>query len=126
MQFIAMKNSAISTLRGVLCALVAICAITVSKADETKSVKEKKVPASALKKYDANKDGVLDETEKAAWEADKASKNAAAKAKRLEAFDANKDGELDATERAAEKAAKKAAKEKKKAETSEAETTPAS
>ncbi len=123
MQITVMKNPAISTLRGALCVLVAVCAITVSRADETKAPKEKKVSAAVLKKYDLNKDGVLDETEKAAWLADKESKSAGAMAKRLEKYDANKDGKLDESELAAEKAAKKeiadqkkAAAEKKKAE----------
>jgi hypothetical protein len=116
MQVIVMNNSAILSLRGALCVLVAMCVITASYADETQNGKEKKVPASALKKYDLNKDGVLDEAEKAEWEAAKASKSAAAMAKRLEAFDVNKDGNLDESELAAEKAAKKEAAEKKKAE----------
>jgi hypothetical protein len=35
------------------------------------AVDEEEIPPSALKKYDANKDGTLDATEKAAWQADK-------------------------------------------------------
>lgn len=111
-----MKSPVIFTLRGVLCALVATCAITVSKAEDTK---EKKVPPGILKKYDLNNDGVLDEKEKAAWDADKAQKKAEAEAKRLEKYDANKDGKLDESELAAEKAdkaAKKEAADKKKAD----------
>jgi len=109
-----MKIPFITTLRGALCALIAVSAITVSQADETK--KEKPVPPGILKKYDANKDGVLDETEKAAWEADKAKRRSSDEARRLGKFDANKDGKLDESELAAEKAAKKEAADKKKAE----------
>ncbi|MFA6959762.1 MAG: hypothetical protein WC205_03310 [Opitutaceae bacterium] len=109
-----MKTPVISTLRGALCVLVAVCAISTSKADETKDAK--KVPPGILKKYDANNDGVLDEKEKAVMEADKAAKKAATEAKRLAKYDANKDGKLDEAELAAEKADKKAAADKKKAE----------
>lgn len=111
-----MKTPVASILRGALCALVAICAISVAKADDNKDVKEKKIPGHVLKKYDVNKDGVLDEKETAAWEADKAKKKAEAEARRLEKYDKNQNGKLDADELAAEKADKKAAAEKKKAE----------
>ena len=111
-----MKTPVIFTLRGALCALVAVCAITVSKAEENKDAKEKKIPAGLLKKYDLNNDGVLDEKEKAAFEADKAKKKSEMEAKHLEKYDTNKDGKLDESERAAAKAAKEEAAEKKKAE----------
>lgn len=109
-----MKTPFTFTLRGVLCALVAVSIISVVQADETK--KDKPVPAAAIKKYDANKDGVLDETEKAAWDADVAKRKADELAKRLEKYDTNKDGTIDEAELAAEKAAKKEMIEKKKAE----------
>ena len=55
--------------------------------------------ADILQKFDANKDGKLDDSEraqmKAAFEAKRAERHKAALAK----FDANKDGKLDATER---------------------------
>ncbi|CAM2907200.1 EF-hand domain-containing protein [Rariglobus hedericola] len=111
-----MKNPTISILRSALFAVVALCAVSVSRAEEPT---EKKVPDSVLKKYDANNDGKLDESEKAVMEAAKAKKKAEAEAKRLEKFDTNKDGKLDESEIAAEKKAKKDAKEaaeKKKAE----------
>ncbi|SRR5690606_28988044 len=111
-----MKTTTVTSLRGVLFALVALCVVPAIHAEGKDDSKEKKVPAYALKKYDANQDGVLDEGEKAAWQADVAKKKADAMAKRLEQFDANKDGKLDASEKAAEKAAKKEAAEKKKAE----------
>lgn len=64
------------------------------------------VPPSVLKKYDRNKDGVLDEKEREKWEADKA----AAREKRLKQreemlakYDTNKDGKISEEERAAAK-----------------------
>jgi hypothetical protein len=110
-----MKNPVTLTLRSLLCGLTAICAISVSHADETQGAKESKTPPGLVKKYDVNKDGVLDEQEKAALEADKAKKTAAMEAKRLKRFDANKDGTLDESELAAESAAKQAEAEKRKA-----------
>jgi Ca2+-binding EF-hand superfamily protein len=106
-----MKTSAILNLRVALCALVAVCAITVTQAEETKG---KKVPPSVLKKFDINNDGVLDASENAAWQADKAKQKAAMEAKRMAKYDANKDGVLDESELAAEKAAKQEAADKKK------------
>jgi hypothetical protein len=87
---------------------------------------EEKTPPSVLKKYDANKDGLLDETEKAAWQADKEKQRAAREARRAEdlaRYDADKDGKLEKDERAVMKAEdekaradRKAAQEAKKAE----------
>jgi EF hand len=109
-----MKIPAYCFLRGTLGVLFIISAFSVAQAEEGKDIKA--VPPGVLKKYDANKDGALDESEKAAMEADKAKKKAEGEAKRLEKFDTNKDGKLDEAEIAAEKAAKKEAAEKKKAE----------
>jgi hypothetical protein len=64
------------------------------------------VPPSALKKYDKNKDGALDEKERGKWEADKAArreKERAQRAEMLEKYDTNKDGKLSEEERAAAK-----------------------
>ena len=66
------------------------------------------VPPSVLKKYDKNKDGALDETEKASWEADKAGrreKERKAREDRLQKYDLNKDGKLSDDEKAAAKLA---------------------
>ena len=109
-----MKNSTVYSLR-VLLAIAAFGAISTAHAEDAPVSKEKKAPPAVLKKFDANNDGVLDEKEKAAWEADKAQKKAAEQAKRLEKWDANKDGKLDETEIAAEKAAKKEHADKMKA-----------
>src|SRR5664280_154960 len=68
---------------------------------------EEEVSAAVLKKYDANHDGVLDESEKAAWQADKEKQQTAREAKRaadLARYDVNKDGKLNPDERAAAKA----------------------
>ncbi len=80
--------------------------------------KREAMKAKMLEKFDANKDGELDETErKAAREARKGmkgkkggKKSPEMRAKLLEKFDANKDGKLDETERAAAKAAREAKK----------------
>jgi membrane protein involved in colicin uptake len=109
-----MKTPASNLLRSTLAVLFVICACSAAQAEEGKQPKA--VPPGVLKKYDANQDGVLDESEKAAMEADKAKKKAEMEAKRLQKFDTNKDGKLDESEIAAEKAAKAEAAAKKKAE----------
>ena len=66
------------------------------------------VPPGILKKYDKNKDGVLDATETAQWEADKAErreKERKAREERLQKYDLNKDGKLSDDEKAAAKLA---------------------
>jgi len=94
--------------------MVALGAVSVSWAEKPEGTKEKATPAGVLKKYDANQDGKLDDTEKAAMEADKAKQKAAAEAKVLAKYDANKDGKLDDSEKAAMEADKKAMAEKRK------------
>lgn len=65
--------------------------------------------AKVLEKFDANHDGKLDETEraaaKAAMQEHRGEHQGKLKAKALAKFDANHDGKLDETERAAAKAA---------------------
>jgi hypothetical protein len=66
------------------------------------------VPPSALKKHDRNKDGVLDEGERAKWEAEKAAEREKYRRERAEMlgkFDLNKDGRLSEDERVAAKIA---------------------
>jgi colicin import membrane protein len=84
------------------------------------------ISAAVLKKYDANHDGVLDEVEKAAWQADRQKQQAAREARRAEdlaRYDANRDGKINPDERAAmqadegkARAEKKAAQEARKTE----------
>ena len=57
--------------------------------------------AEMLQKYDTNKDGKLDDSEKAAMRADFQAKHEQRKAEMLAKFDTNKDGKLDDTEKAA-------------------------
>ena len=122
-----MKNPRTPHIASALLALALIAAPLTLRAEEAK---EK--PLSKVKeKYDADKDGKLNDAEKAA-----AKEGAKAKAKEtreanLEKYDANKDGKLDKEERAkqkadlqaehdaekAERAARKAAKAAKAAET---------
>ncbi|HEY0253931.1 MAG TPA: EF-hand domain-containing protein [Kofleriaceae bacterium] len=59
--------------------------------------------ARMMEKYDTNKDGKLDDSEKAALRADMKAKHAAKKQEMLAKFDINKDGKLDQAERAAMK-----------------------
>ncbi len=61
-----------------------------------------------MEKFDANKDGQLDEQEKAAMKADFEARHAEMQKKCLEKFDANKDGQLDEQEKEAMKAEFKA------------------
>jgi hypothetical protein len=66
------------------------------------------VPPGVLQRYDKNKDGKLNDTERAKWEADKAQrreKDAARRAELIARFDSNKDGRIDANEGAAAKLA---------------------
>lgn len=79
---------------------------------------EEKIPASVLEKYDANKDGALDEAEKAAWQADREKQQAAREARRageLARYDADKDGKLSRDERATMKTDVKNARAEKRA-----------
>jgi len=52
-----------------------------------------------IQKYDQNRDGTLDDQEKAALRADMKAKHEARKAEMLAKYDTNKDGKLDAQER---------------------------
>ena len=100
--FAIMKNSPYAYL---FCAvallglpLVSVCA-PAAAADE--------IPPDILKKYDANKDGALDESERAAWFADREKQQAARETRQaadLARYDANKNGKLDPDERAARRA----------------------
>lgn len=108
-------------LRIALGTLALLFTVTMATAEEG-AAKERKPSKETLAKYDANKDGSLDDTEMAAWKADIAAKSKATREENLAKYDTNKDGKLDETEKAArkaddnaEKAAKKAEKEAKKA-----------
>lgn len=102
-----------SSLR-LLCAITLIASLgsTVALAAPDKlegaEKQEKKPSKKVLQKYDANHDGVLDDAEKAAWQADVAKEKAAKRQKELEQLDTNKDGKIDKAERAAGKETKPA------------------
>ena len=110
-----------SIIRIALGLLALFSVTTFARADDTP--KEQKPPSkAALEKYDANKDGKLDEAEAAAMKAAIAAKAKATREANLAKYDANKDGKLDDSEKAAmkadhdaAKAAAKAAREAKKA-----------
>jgi len=61
--------------------------------------KPKSLPAAIMKKYDVDQDGLLSDSEKAAWKADVQRGRAEAQAKRLEKYDTNRDGKLDKAEK---------------------------
>lgn len=63
-----MKTLLQNPLRSVFALTMMAAMVATVRADETK---EQKIPPGQLKKYDLNKDGVLDESEKAAWLAGK-------------------------------------------------------
>ncbi|MBA3849201.1 MAG: hypothetical protein C0502_04295 [Opitutus sp.] len=110
--------------RYILAGLGLLAFATVSVFAEEGEAKPDKGPSKAdLAKYDANKDGKLDEAELAAMKVDKDAKREAKQKERLEKYDANKDSKVDKAEREAEtadkekaKAEKQAAREAKKAE----------
>ena len=64
------------------------------------------VPPSVLKRYDKNKNGALDEAERAKWQSDLATRREKERADRLamlEKYDTNKDGKLSEEERVSAK-----------------------
>lgn len=67
----------------------------------TGNEKPKQLPASIVRKYDLDKDGLLNEDEKAVWKADVQRGRQEALARRLEKYDSNRDGKLDKAEKAA-------------------------
>lgn len=95
--------------------LALVFAATMVKAKEDGD-KERKPSKEALAKYDTNKDGMLDDAEKAAMKAAAVAKGKATKEANLAKYDANKDGKLDEAEKAAMKAGQDAAMDARKAE----------
>jgi hypothetical protein len=64
---------------------LALLASTVTAASAQEPAAEKPVTPTVLKKYDLNKDGKLDETERAAWIADKKAQAAKKNKKKADA-----------------------------------------
>jgi len=69
--------------------------------------------AGMMQKYDTNKDGALDASEKAAMQADRKVKREAKQAEMIAKYDTNKDGKLDQAERDVMKADRAEAQFKK-------------
>jgi len=109
-----MRNPS-SILRIALGLLALLFVGTMTRAEEAMA-KEKKPSKETLAKYDANKDGVLDDAEKAAMKADVAAKAKTTREANLSKYDLNKDGKLDEAEKAAMKADQDAVKAVKRAE----------
>jgi len=95
---------------------VCLCAAPLGAAEKEKTVE---VPPSVLKRYDRNKNGVLDETERAKWEADTAARREKARAERaamLAKYDTNRDGKLSEEEGAAFKLERERVRSEQEAE----------
>jgi hypothetical protein len=97
-------------------ALPALLFVTTFASAQDGAAKERKPSKETLAKYDANKDGVLDEAEQAAAKAGAVAKAKETREANLAKYDANKDGKIDETEKAARKADEDAMKAAKKAE----------
>ncbi len=108
---------------GLWCLATAFVPTFASAADSAPSKEPKAVTVNHRnEQYDINKDGKIDEQEKAAMKADRAAKR---QARLLAKYDANKNGQLDTEEEAKhqadlakrreQRAARKAAKEAEKA-----------
>ncbi|HRP03395.1 MAG TPA: hypothetical protein PLV87_00640 [Opitutaceae bacterium] len=89
----------LSRARSILLTLVVSPLVLV--AQDVPTEKPKQLPAAILRKYDADKDGILNEEEKSAWKADVQRGRQEAQARRLERYDSNRDGKLDKSEKAA-------------------------
>jgi hypothetical protein len=89
---------------------LALAAITGATAQDEKpeGKRHHPLPPAVLEKFDADKDGKLDEEERKAARAEMQAKREEARKKMLEEFDANDDGKLDEAERKAAHEAMKA------------------
>lgn len=94
-----MKTATKSHLRGRFVLLAFPLFVSAGFSQDT-AEKPKSLPAAIMRKYDVDQDGLLSDSEKAAWKADVQRGRAEAQAKRLEKYDANGDGKLDKTEKA--------------------------
>lgn len=86
--------------RFLLAALFCVSGALLQAEDKDKGPAE--VPPSVLKRYDKNKNGVLDDAERAKWEADNAARREKARSEReamLQKYDTNKDGKLSEEEK---------------------------
>ena len=97
--FYCMKTAIKSQLRGRFFLLAFPLLVSAGFGQDT-TEKPKSLPAAIMRKYDVDQDGLLSDSEKAAWKADVQRGRADAQAKRLEKYDANRDGKLDKVEKA--------------------------
>ena len=97
-------------------ALALLLAVVPVRADESAPKKEKGHSKAVLKKYDANGDGQLDESELARLKADEKAKRDAQRVEDLAKYDADKNNKLSKTEREKMKTDKEAVRAEKKAE----------
>lgn len=98
-----------------LLACFTLAFVVTSNGEET--AKEPKAPSkAALKKYDADQDGKLNDEEKARAKAEAKEKREAKKQETLKKYDANANGKLDEEEKGKMKAEHTAEKEARQAE----------
>lgn len=96
-------------------ALLALSLTPTRAMAEAAGGKSAKPSKATLEKYDADKDGTLNDEEKANAKAGAAAKAKQTREENLAKYDANKDGKLDEAEKAARKSDEDAAKAARKA-----------
>lgn len=97
-------------------ALIALALGFATPAWAQEADKGRKPSKETLAKYDADRDGKLNDKEQAKWEADVAAKSKETRRRNLEKYDADGDGKLSEGEKEKRKADENAAKEARKAE----------
>lgn len=100
-------------------AVLALCALALAFATPAWAQgadKGRKPSKETLAKYDADRDGKLNDEEQARWDADVAAKARETRRRNLEKYDADHDGKLSESERERRKADEAAAKQARKAE----------
>lgn len=102
------------SIRLALALLALLFSATLVSAEEG-AAREKKPSKATLEKYDADKDGQLNDEEKAKAKAAAVEKARHTREENLAKYDTNQDGKLDEEEKAAKKTAEEAAKAAKKA-----------
>lgn len=98
-----MKKIIALTIAAAVFGLAAANAAPDKKEKKAVDGKDRPIPARIMEQYDKDKDGKLNDEEKAAWKKD----HEARKAEWLKQYDKNKDGKLDETEKAAAREAEK-------------------
>lgn len=107
-----MKKPILQIIVPALCALALASAVPAwAQAD-----KGRKPSKETLAKYDADRDGKLNDEEQGRWDADIAAKAKETRRRNLEKYDADRDGKLDEAEKDQREADERAAAAARKAE----------